>query len=115
MLYRARTHIFFRDDSLAAVSVQVYRAMLGPDPEWTVGGTMAGVELAEKLRTVRVPALVLAGRHDRITPVVVQEKIARAIPGSQLVIFEQSGHRPEFEEAGRWNAVIDSFLDRVLK
>jgi proline iminopeptidase len=104
----------FQESDVSGHNPDVYVGMLGTDPEWTVGGTLAGIEMADQLRIVTAPALVLGGRYDRITPPAVQRKIARALPQARLEIFERSGHRPEFEEAERWQAVMDAFLESVL-
>ncbi len=77
-------------------------------------GTLARIELAERLPSLRVPTPVLAGPYDRITPPVVQRKIAQAIPGARLVVFEKSGHRPEFEEAALWSRIVGDFLPAHL-
>jgi proline iminopeptidase len=91
-------------------SPAVYRAMIGPDPEWRIEGTLAGVELLPRLPAVAVPALVLAGRYDRICPPSAARRIARALPDARLVVFERSGHRPELEQADAWYAEIEGFL-----
>jgi proline iminopeptidase len=55
------------------------------------------------------------GRHDWITPVSASETIHGLIPGSELVIFENSGHSPQVEEAPKFQATVRDFLRRALK
>lgn len=50
------------------------------------------------LSQVSAPTLVLAGRHDWITPVGQAQRLAEGIPKAQLKIFERSGHFPFIEE-----------------
>ncbi len=107
--FRARQHEV-RESDIPGSSPDVYHRMVGRDPEWTVGGTLAGVELGPRLGEVRAPALVLAGRYDRICPPSAAARIAAALPDARLVVFERSGHRPEFEEAERWFAVVREFV-----
>jgi proline iminopeptidase len=57
---------------------------------------------------------VTVGRTDWITPVSSAETIASLIPDSRLVIFEKSGHSPQIEEAGKFEAVVREFLHDVL-
>jgi len=57
---------------------------------------------------------VTVGRTDWITPVSSAETIASLIPDSRLVIFEKSGHSPQIEEAGKFEAVVREFLHEVL-
>lgn len=44
------------------------------------------------LPQVRVPALIIAGDDDRITPIKVAEKMAREIPKAELFIVPQGTH-----------------------
>ncbi|MGH7723865.1 MAG: alpha/beta fold hydrolase [Candidatus Eiseniibacteriota bacterium] len=112
-LFRAQTRPF-RDPAAASHNPDVYAAMVGLDPEWVIDGTLGRVELVDRIGALELPVLVLAGRYDRITPPVVQRKISQAIPGARLVVFERSGHRPEFEEASRWSRVVTEFLSGHL-
>src|SRR5262249_22789337 len=66
------------------------------------------------LSRIRQPLLVLAGRHDRTCSVRAAEAIARLVPGSELVIFERSGHVPFVEEQERYVEIVRSFLDRHI-
>lgn len=43
---------------------------------------------------------------------VVAWKTHKAIPGSQLVIFERSGHLPFYEEPERFKKVVKDFLGK---
>jgi proline iminopeptidase len=60
------------------------------------------------LRSLRIPSLVLAGRHDPI-PVDAAERTAATL-GAELVVFEASGHCPHVEEPERFSAVLDAWL-----
>jgi proline iminopeptidase len=62
---------------------------------------------------VTCPALVTVGRADWVTPVSSAQTIADLIPGAQLVVFEKSGHSPQFEEAGLFQRVMREFLAGV--
>lgn len=55
------------EDPREEFAEDVYRAFVGDDPEWTVGGTLAGSDQTSSLATVDVPALVITGRDDRVT------------------------------------------------
>jgi proline iminopeptidase len=64
----------------------------------------------EKLNTIRVPTLVLVGRHDFICSPVQAQIIYEGIRGSKLVVFENSGHFPWLEEPDVFFATVASFL-----
>ena len=59
---------------------------------------------------LRCPALLIVGRHDPQTPVRVSRALHTRIGGSQLVIFERSGHSPFIEEPERFAQVLTGFL-----
>ncbi len=52
-----------------------------------------------RLNEITVPTLVIAGRHDWITPPAQgAERLHARLPNSKLIIFEDSGHFPFIEE-----------------
>jgi pimeloyl-ACP methyl ester carboxylesterase len=63
-----------------------------------------------RLSDIRVPALIVVGRHDPQAPVLCSEEIARGIPGAQLIIFEHSGHYPFIEERDLFRQTVAEFL-----
>lgn len=65
-----------------------------------------------RLGEIRVPTLVMAGRDDFITPPEQAERIQQAIPGAELVIFEESGHFPFVEEPAKYFDVVTEFVRR---
>jgi len=67
-------------------------------------------DVRSRLAEITVPTLVLGGRHDWVTPVGESETIAAGIPGSELVIFEESGHLPFVEEQDRFMDVVRRFM-----
>jgi len=71
---------------------------------------MKHYDLKPHLPSIRVPTLIIVGRHDWITPVECSEEIHRLIPNSRLEIFENSGHSPQLEEPERFQQVVREFL-----
>jgi len=74
---------------------------------------MPAYDIKAKLPGITCPTLVTVGRHDWITPVAASETIASLIPGARLVVFENSGHSPQIEEADLWRRVVRDFLIEV--
>lgn len=64
----------------------------------------------DKLNTIDVPTLVLVGRHDFICSPVHAQVIHEGIKGSQLVVFEDSGHLPWTEEPELFFSTVTGFL-----
>lgn len=71
-------------------------------------------DVTDKLGSITCPTLVTVGRHDWITPVEESEKIAVAVPGAELAVFENSGHGPLHEERDLWVATVRDFLTRAF-
>jgi len=69
-----------------------------------------GIEVEDRLGGVDRPVLVLAGRHDRTCSVLGAQAIAAGIPGSRLVIFEESAHMMYVEEPGLYRRTVRDFL-----
>ncbi|MHB8590200.1 MAG: proline iminopeptidase-family hydrolase [Candidatus Dormibacteraceae bacterium] len=90
---------------------EVYLTMNGPS-EFHVTGTLRSWSVAERLGEIALPTLVTCGRYDECTP-EMSAAIARAIPGAELVIFEESAHFAQAEEPERYRQVVARFLERV--
>ena len=64
----------------------------------------------DALRAVRVPTLVLCGRHDRLCPVQRHELMASLVAGSVLEIVEEAGHLPTLEQPAATTAALARWL-----
>jgi pimeloyl-ACP methyl ester carboxylesterase len=62
------------------------------------------------LRKVRVPALILAGRADRLLPVRRQEFLAGLMPFGRLQVIEEAGHLPQLEQPEAVTEALRDFL-----
>jgi len=62
------------------------------------------------LAKITVPALILVGAEDAITPVGDSEQMAQAIAGSRLVVFENAGHVSNLERTDEFNQALLEFL-----
>jgi aminoacrylate hydrolase len=62
------------------------------------------------LARIKAPTLVIAGDNDYITPSYHAEAIARAIPGSKLVIYRGGGHSLSKTKAADFNQTVLNFL-----
>ncbi len=57
-----------------------------------------------------LPTLIVWGREDGIIPVSAGEAYARAITGSELLVLDGCGHRPEIEQASSFVSSLRAFL-----
>ena len=67
-------------------------------------------ELTTRYSEVDVPALLVWGRHDRIVPMEIGERLDAALPDSRLHVLENCGHVPHEEIPGQTIEIIDGFL-----
>jgi pimeloyl-ACP methyl ester carboxylesterase len=63
------------------------------------------------LRKCKVPALILCGAHDQLTPVKRHSFMAELIPNAQLQIMEHSGHLPTLEQPDAVTQVLRDWLE----
>lgn len=71
-----------------------------------------GYDLMPKLRTLRIPTLVISGDHDFI-PGEIAAHIAQAIPNAQLVTLKDCGHFAYLECAGDVRNALNDFFRRT--
>ncbi len=73
---------------------------------------LSDYDVKRRLGELRMPTLIVCGRDDFVTPVAQSIRIAAGIAGSQIVVFEKSGHFPMFEEPLRFTRTLREFLLR---
>ena len=93
-----------------AAEPTVYHTMNGPS-EFHVIGSLKNWDITSQLHKITAPALLISGRHDEATPVVVQQ-FADGIRHAEWVIFENSSHLPHVEETEACLKVVGAFLDK---
>lgn len=71
---------------------------------------MSRFDLNPELADFDFPTLVLTGRFDANVAPSTAWHIHKAIPGSEFVAFEKSGHLPFLEEKELFVRVVESFL-----
>jgi len=67
--------------------------------------------LSARYREIAVPTLLLWGRHDRVVPLAIGRRLARALPDAVLVVLEACGHLPAEERPGASIRIVEGFLD----
>ena len=61
--------------------------------------------------TQSVPVQLIWGSHDSVIPMSHAEMAHAAMPGSQLEIFEGSGHFPFHDDPDRFVELVEKFID----
>jgi proline iminopeptidase len=92
------------------ISKPVYNTMNGPN-EFTIIGNLRYWDVTEELDKIKVPALVVTGKYDEISPRVGRE-LHRGIRGSNFVVFPNSSHMPFWEEREDFMRLVSGFLNK---
>jgi 3-oxoadipate enol-lactonase len=73
------------------------------------------VDYLDRLKEIRVPALVMVGEHDHGTPPEAARKIQENLPGSELRIIPSAAHLSNIEQTEEFNRNLAAFYDRVVR
>ena len=85
--------------------------MWGPS-EFHATGPLKDYDRTSQLDQLELPVLLTAGRYDESTPETTKW-FQSLIPGSELVIFEDSAHVTMLDEAEHYAEVVRGFLTKV--
>jgi pimeloyl-ACP methyl ester carboxylesterase len=92
-------------DRDAKIALKAFRTQLKAIQKW---GRSAPADLSK----VSQPTLIANGDNDRMVPSVLSEDLHRRIPGSELVIYPDSGHGGIFQFHETFAPVAVEFLAR---
>jgi proline iminopeptidase len=70
----------------------------------------ADYNVRPRLGEITAPTLILTGREDFFCPPMQAERMHRSIHGSEMVIFERSGHYPFAEESAAFQEALRAWL-----
>ncbi len=68
-------------------------------------------DIRERLHEIEIPVLILAGRHDWITPMKLARELEDNIPNAELIIFENAGHSIHSDEPDKFYGETERFLN----
>ena len=90
---------------------ELYREMWGQTGEFVIDGNLTSVEYVDRLPTIKVPTLVIAGDHDECDPALARE-MSEKIVGSKLVILPNSGHMAFEDQPRMWIESVRDFINQ---
>lgn len=73
------------------------------------GFALRDEDLRKDLALIKVPALILHGKKDKIAPFDFAKELKRGIKQSELVPLVNSGHGAFYEEKEKINSLIAQF------
>src|SRR6266545_4983420 len=71
------------------------------------------IDVTDRLKELRCPALIIVGEEDPGTPVEMAREIHAALPGSQLAILRSASHLSNVEQPEEFNRTLRGFLDKA--
>ena len=89
----------------ANISIKAFQTQLKAIKRW-------GRSTPADLSAITQPTLIANGDHDRMVPSVLSEDLHRRIPGSELIIYPDSGHGGIFQYHDKFVPVALDFLAR---
>jgi pimeloyl-ACP methyl ester carboxylesterase len=83
----------------------------------SIGGFRTSIGEQQRLDTLArlgdVPAAVLVGDRDRLTPPACAESIADALPGTELTVCPGAGHMLPLERHAEVSAALSAIVERA--
>lgn len=68
--------------------------------------------LGEDLNKIKIPALLIWGKNDNVTPPFVAEEFHKLLPNSELHFIDKCGHAPMMEVPDEFNKILFNFLQK---
>jgi proline iminopeptidase len=75
---------------------------------------LANWSLPDQPATIKVPTIVIAGRHDVQSPLIASYLMVKDIPDSELAICSYSGYHSHKDEPERFAGIIADFFSQRL-
>jgi 3-oxoadipate enol-lactonase len=114
-LAESRVDVLLAQPADPAVRSEVIETMARIEPAAYRTGAEA-VWLADqrdRAQAIRVPALVLCGSEDRITPPALSTALTKLIPGAHYDAIERAGHLTNLEQPQAFNTLVGAFIRGV--
>src|SRR6266511_2508913 len=112
--------VYFYRNFLLEMAHEVFSSGPRPKmrPEATIFGysqLLQGWTVMDRLGEIKVPTMVLEGRHDFLFSPEHQAILADRIPNAQLEIIERAGNNPQMERPAAVIQIIKRFLAQRLQ
>jgi pimeloyl-[acyl-carrier protein] methyl ester esterase len=107
-----------RGDEHALETLRTLRGLLlthgEPDPSALAAGLgiLREADLRDDVPRIALPALVVAGAHDRLTPPEAGRALASSLPAARFRLIERSGHAPFLSHPAEVSNEVTGFLAR---
>ncbi|RJO79180.1 alpha/beta fold hydrolase [Nocardia panacis] len=95
------------------VTAKARAMILAADPVTAASALRGRAERADYtdvVRTLSIPALVVAGAQDRFDRGVLAAELRAALPNGRMTILDETGHTPSMEDSDLFNRTVHGFL-----
>ncbi|BAQ56659.1 proline iminopeptidase-family hydrolase [Lactobacillus acetotolerans] len=92
---------------------QVYVTLQGPT-EFTITGSLKNWNIRDRLKNIKIPALVLGGKYDSMNPEEIKA-LAKRLPNGQAHICPNGSHFSIFDDQKDYFSAISKFINEVEK
>lgn len=119
-MYDRLIRVFWHDprklpDDVLAHYRQTFQVQQWDRALWRLILATHALELAARLRDIRVPALVVTGDQDRTVPTEQSIRLAQELPDARLVIVPECGHLPHEECPQIFLQSVTNFLSNEVQ
>lgn len=94
------------------------RSMMAATPVEGIVGSLEAMmrrpDSTSLLSDINVPALIVVGRDDQLTPPAESEKMAAAIPEARLVVIDDAAHAANLERPDAVNQALLDWLEQFV-
>ncbi len=99
-------------DANPALLAERRERFLATDPAVFTGActALAGLDLREPVRSLRVPTLILVGEGDKATPPPMARELAALMPDARITELPGLAHVPQLQDTAAFVAALGGFL-----
>jgi 3-oxoadipate enol-lactonase len=104
-------------NSLGKDYEEIFQRSLKHNPKGVKGCllAMAGrTDTTDNLQNINIPALLICGEKDKLTPPDIMKEMSKKIKGSRFLVIPGSGHMTPVENPGSVISEIRKFLKEIL-
>ena len=112
VLAEARVDFLLAPGALDDVRREVIETMARIDPAaYRIGAEAVWLaDQRERAAAIDVPALVVCGEDDKVTPPSLSEELASTIEGSRFELIPGAGHISNLERPAEFNRIVEEFI-----
>jgi proline iminopeptidase len=93
------------------INARIYNTMQGPD-EFNIIGNFKQWDIWDRLHGIKVPTLLIAARHDEMSPAQIQ-RMGTLIPHARVAVCERGSHMAMYDDQRAYFDALIPFLHDV--